>query len=135
MTEGVERTDLGERLEDLAVDETEVDARAEVGQRSEGAAILASRDDRLDRALADILDRKQAEPDRRPLDSELDIGAVDVGRENLDAHPPALGDRRGNLFLVRAERCEDGSHVLDGVIRLEIRRLVGDESVAERMSL
>src|SRR4051812_26937781 len=107
MTEGVERTDLGERLGDLAVDETEGDARAEVGQRAEGAAILAGRDDRLDRALADVRDRKQAEPDGWPLDRELDIGAVDVRREDLDGHPPALGDGRGNLLLVRAECRED----------------------------
>ena len=73
MAEDVQRADLGERLEDLAVDEAEVDPRAEVGQGLERAALLAGGDDRLDRALADVLDRQQPEPDRRALDRELDV--------------------------------------------------------------
>ena len=32
---------------------------------------------------------------------------VDVGRQDLDAQPPALGDRGGDLLLVRAERRQD----------------------------
>ena len=135
MAERVQRADPGERLEDLAVREAEVDPRAEVGQRSERAALRPGRDDRLDRALADVLDRQQPEPDRLALDRELDAGAVDVGRQDLDPHPAALGDRGGDLLLVRAEGRQHARHVLDRVVRLEIRRLVGDQPVARRVGL
>ena len=56
----------------LPVGQPQVDARAEVGQRAELAALLARRDDRLDRALADVLDRQQAEADRVALDREVE---------------------------------------------------------------
>ena len=135
MAERVQRADPGERLEHLAVGEPQVDPRAEVGQRPERAALRPGRDDRLDRALADVLDREQPEPDRLALDGELDAGAVDVGRQDLDPHPAALGDRGGDLLLVRAERGQDARHVLDRVVRLEVGRLVGDQAVAGRVGL
>ena len=92
MPERVERPDLGQRLEDLAVAQPQVDPRAEVGQRAERAALVARRDDRLDRALADVLDRQQPEPDRVALDRELEVAAVDVRRQDLDR--PSGGTRR-----------------------------------------
>ena len=135
MTELVERPDLGERLEDLAVDEPEVDPRAQVGERLERAALGPRRHDRLDRALADVFHRQQPESDRRPLDRELDIRSVDIGQLDLDVHPAALGDRRSDLLLVRAEGRQDRGHVLDGVVGLEVRRLVGDQPVARGVGL
>ena len=130
VAEHVERADLGQRLEDLAVGEPHVDPRAEVRQRAELAVGLAGVDDRLDGALADVLDRQQPEPDRLALDGEPEAGAMDVGRRDLDPEAPALGDRRGDLLGVVAERRQHRGHVLDGVVGLEVRRLVRDQAVA-----
>ena len=105
--ERVERADLDERLEHLAVGQPQVDPRAEVGQRPELAALVAGRDDRLDGALADVLDRQQPEPDGVALDRELELAAVDVRRQDLDAHPAALGDGGRDLLLVRPEGGQD----------------------------
>ena len=122
--------DLGQRLEHLAVGEPQVDPRAEVRQRPELAAALARLDDRLDGALADVLDRQQAEADRVALDREPEARAVHVGRPDLDAQAPALDDRGGHLLGVVPERREHRGHVLDRVVGLEVRRLVRDQAVA-----
>ena len=47
----------------LRLHEAQVDPGAEVGERAEPAALLARGDDRFDGALADVLDREQAEAD------------------------------------------------------------------------
>ena len=57
----------------------------------------ARRDDRLDRALADVLDGQQAEADGVAFDGEVEPADVHVRRPDLDAHAPALGDGRGDL--------------------------------------
>ena len=51
------------------------------------------------------------------------------GRTSI-AHPAALGDGRRDLLLVRPERGQDRGHVLDRVVRLQVRGLVGDQAVA-----
>ena len=135
MAERAERADLGQRLEHLAVGQPQVDPGAEIGQRAERAALVAGGDDRLDRALADVLDREQAEPDRVALDRELEVAAMDVRRQDLDRHPAALGDRRRDLLLVRAEGGQHGGHVVDRVVRLHVGGLVGDEAVARGVGL
>ena len=135
MAERPQRADLDERLEHLAVGEPQVDPRAEVGERAELAALGPRRDDRLDRALADVLDRQQPEADRVALDGELEVAGVDVRRPDLDAHAAALGDRGGDLLLVRTERGQHGRHVIDRVVRLEVGGLVGDQAVARGVRL
>ena len=135
MPEGVEGAHLDERLEDALVDEPEVDPVAEVGERPEGALCLAGGDDRLDGALPDVLDGQQAEPDRRPLDGELQVAGVDVRLQHGDAEPAALGHGRGDLLGVVPERRQDAGHVLDGVVGLEVRRLVGDQPVGRGVGL
>ena len=50
--------------------------------------------DRLDRRVADALDRVQAEADVAVDDHELVVGEVDVGRQDLDAHLLAARRRR-----------------------------------------
>jgi hypothetical protein len=99
------------------------------------AAFLARGDDRLDRALADVLDGQQAEADGVALDREVEPAGVDVGRQDLDAQAPALGDGRGDLLGVVAEGGQHAGHVLDGVVRLEVGRLVGDQPVAGGVGL
>ena len=99
------------------------------------AALVARRDDRFDGALADVLDRQQAEPDRVALDRELEVALVDVGRQDLDPHPAALGDGGRDLLLVRAEGGQDRGHVVDRVVRLHVGGLVGDQAVARGVRL
>jgi hypothetical protein len=51
------------------------------------------------------------------------------GRTSI-AHPAALGDGGRDLLLVRAEGGQDRGHVVDRVVRLHVRGLVGDQPVA-----
>ena len=135
VAEAVERTDLDQRLQHLAVGEAQVHPGAEVGERPELAALLAGLDDRLDRALADVLDRQQAEADGLALDREAQAGPVHVRGPDLDPQPAALRDGGGHLLRVVPERGEHGRHVLDRVVRLEVRGLVGDQAVAGGVGL
>src|SRR5262249_46213239 len=66
-----ERAALDERLDRLLVDGPRVDPCAEVPQRLERPAAVASRLDRLDRGVADALDRVEAEADVAVDDDEL----------------------------------------------------------------
>ena len=79
------------------------------------AAALARVDDRLDRALADVLHGQEPEADRRPLDREVQAAAVDVRRPDLDPEPTALGDRRRDLLGVVAERGQHAEHMYSTV--------------------
>ena len=67
-----------------------------------------------------------------PLDGEADLAAVDVRHQDRDAEPPALAERRDDLLGLRDVGGQDGGHPLDRVVRLQVRRLVRDEGVAER---
>ena len=89
----------------------------------------------VDRAFPDVLDGEQPVPDRVVLDRELDAGAMDVGRPDLDPHPAAFGDGRRDLLAGVPHRRQDARHVLDGVVRLEVRGLVRDQPVAGGMRL
>ena len=60
---------------------------------------------------------------------------VDVRRQDLDAHPAALGDGRRDLLLVRPERGQHRGHVVDRVVRLEVGGLVRDQPVAGGVGL
>ena len=61
--------------------------------------------------------------------------AVDVGRPDLDAQAPALGDGGRDLLRVVPEGGQHGRHVLDRVVRLEVRGLVRDQAVAGGVGL
>ena len=121
--------DLDEGLEHLPVRQPQVDAGAQVGQRAERPALGARRDDRFDRPLADVLDREEPEPDGVTLDGELEVARVDVRWQHLDGHPATLRDGRRDLLLARPERGQHRGHVVDRVVRLEVRGLVGDQPV------
>jgi hypothetical protein len=69
------RVRLDERLHDALVHRPQVDATAQVVQRCERSRLvarLASGDDGIDGALADVLDRREAETD--PFRHPGDIG-------------------------------------------------------------
>ncbi len=67
------------------------------------------------------------------------LRAVEVGRQHRHAEPHAFGDGGGDPVRrarwVAAGEHEHGRHVLGGVVRLEVRRLVGDRGVADSVRL
>ena len=150
--DAVEGARLDQRLDRRAVDGLERHAAAEVPEAAEAAAFLARLEDRPHRLLADALDRRQAEADVSVAaclllaglehDMEADTGAVDVGRSDLDA-AAAAGEFHARAFvdvvdqLVRAVGGvgEDGRHVLDREPGLEVRRLVREQGVTDRVGL
>ena len=89
----------------------------------------AGRDDALDDVLADVADRAEPEADVVADGGEPQPGLVHVGRQDLDAHAPGLGEVDGHLVLVGADRGEQGGHVLGGVVGLEVGGPVGHEPV------
>ncbi len=135
MAQAVHRPNLDQRFEDAAVGQAQIHSRAEVAERPELATLLAAIDDRLDRAFADILDRQQSKADGLAFDREFDERPVDVRRPDLDPQAPAFGNRGGDLLLVVSEGGQHRGHVLDRVVRLQVRRLVRDQAVAGRVSL
>ena len=135
VAERAQGADLHERFEHPLVRQTQVDPVAEVGEGTERAVRLPGGDDRLDRALPHVLDRQQPEPDRRPLHGELEVAGMDVRWEDGDPQAAALGDRGRDLLGVVAERGQHARHVLDGVVRLEVRRLVRHQAIARGVGL
>ena len=105
------------------------------------SATLARGNDRLDRALAHVLDGGQAEADRLRgagrigLDGEERLGCLHVGRADRDPQPPALGHHRGHLLGALPEAIQDGGHELDRVVGLEVGGLVRDQPVAGGVGL
>ncbi len=150
----VERAALDERFERALVERFHVDALREVFDARELAALGAGGDDAFGGADADVLHVGEAEDDRGGgrwgnrrcrrwgrrrigrrrvlfdvLELEGDGAAIDVGRADGEAEAHALGDGLGDA-LVGAGAREHGGHVLVGVVRLQVRGLVGDGAVA-----
>src|SRR4028118_1389485 len=85
--------------------------------------------------VPDVAHRRQAEADVGADGGEVPGGLVDVRREHLDAHPAALGEVDRAAVLVVADAGEQPGHVLGRVVRLEVRRPVGDQPVRRRVGL
>ena len=117
---------LDEAFDHAAVDGAQIDALAEIVERSEGAGFGAGFRDGLDRVRADVLDRAEAEADAFVGSGndgrEVEIGGIDVGREHADAHFAALVDVLDHLRGVAGFRGQQRGHELDGIVRLQIRR-------------
>ena len=126
----IEGPGLDQALDHPPVDETQVRPRAEVREGHERAALLAGADDGLDGGAADILDGPQPEVDRVAADGELRAADVDVGRLHAQAHRAALLHVLDDLVGLVHFRGEQRRHELDGVVGLEVGRLVGHHGVA-----
>src|SRR5215831_16751824 len=85
---------------------------------------VALLDDLLDRTAADVLDRRQAEADATLHDGEVDAGLVYV--RGKDFQPALFGVHYRRRYFVRVALHvgEQGGHVLDRVVGLQIRGLV-----------
>ena len=105
----------------------------EVVEAEERAAALARLDDRLDGLEADALDRTQPEVDDSLLGHpEVDLSLVDVRRQHLDPHPPAVVDMFDEeLVALGAVHLggEHGRHELGRVMGLEVSGLESDHRV------
>ena len=88
-----------EAFEHALVDGARIDAAGEIGEIGEGM-VAARRHDRLDRLAADALEGRERVVDGVAVDVELDAGAVDRGRLDLDAEPHRLGAEFGELVGV-----------------------------------
>ena len=117
-----------------------VETRSKKSSRLEERAPLLPRlDDRLDRLEPDPLDRPQPEVDL-PLAGhpESTLPLVDVRRQHLDPHPPAVLDMLDEELVALGAvhlRREHGGHELGRVMGLEIGRLVGDQRIGRAVRL
>ena len=85
-----------------------------------------------DHAAAHVAHGRQSVADRTAVPGrrgEVHVGFVDVGGQDLDAHPATRVQVVGLAILVVLDRREDRRHVLDRVVRHQIRGLVGDVAV------
>ncbi|GFI54361.1 hypothetical protein IMSAGC022_00975 [Alistipes sp.] len=127
----VESAGIGHAFETLAVDDRIVYALHEVVYVLELAAALALLDDRLRGGIAHTLDRGQTEAHVAGLvGRKVAHRLVDVGAEHAYAHVLALVHVCRDLLDVVKVATQHGSHILRGVVRFEVGRLVCDPRVA-----
>src|SRR5690606_38291468 len=89
----VERAALYKALDDALVDQTEIEMFGQSVQRRHAAAeLLARRQQRQNRSVADVLHGGQAIADAVGLDGEVQLAAVDVGRQYGHAEIARLGE-------------------------------------------
>ena len=109
--------------------------RSQKSQIEAIARVLAGPQDRLDRRVADVLDRVEAEADRLLGDDEAVVGGVDVGRQHVDPHLLAAVDEERDLVLGVHHRGDHRRHVLGRVVGLQVGGPVGDQPVAGGVGL
>ena len=131
--QGVQRARLDQTLQHAPVHRAGVHPFDHIGQRGERAGLLAGLQDRLHGSQADILHRRQAEPDGVAGDREVFERFVHIGGEHADAHAHGLGDGGGNFVGVPCVTAEHRGHVLRRVVGLQVRGVVGDQPVAGRV--
>ncbi len=130
----VEGAGRGQAFEGTLVDGARADPRREVCEVAE-RPVAAHLDEMLDRVAAHVAQGGQRIVDHAVLYRELHPGPVDRRRCDLDAHPGRLtaeqADLLGRPHVERHRRREE----LGRKVRLQIRRLVGDERVGGGMRL
>ena len=120
---------VDQRLDHTLVAQPQVDPVAQLDERAVRTS-LPPRDDRCDRALADVADGAEPEADP-PLtdDRELVARFVHVGREDLQVELARLVDVLHDAVGVADFRREQRRHVLGGIVDLEPRRLVRQDRI------
>jgi len=84
---------------------------------------------------ADVLYRRQAKADLAPYNTEVHQALIDIGRQDFNPQPAAFFNIQGYLVGVFHNAGNEGRHVLDGIIGLEVGRLVGHQGIGSRMAL
>jgi len=123
-----------EAFEHALVDGAWIDAAGEIGQIREGM-VGARRHDRLDRLASHALEGRQRVVDGVAGDVELDTGAIDRGRLDLDAEPHRLGAELRQLVGIAHVERHRGGDELDRIIRFHIGGLVSDQRIGGGVAL
>lgn len=128
--ERIECSGFDQDFERCLLQNLRVEPLGEIEDIFEGAVGGALGDDRFDGRFADTFDCGHAEADSAFIDDgEFGVGGVDVGRDDLDPHPPrVVGVFRDAVGVLHAARQQSG-HELGGVVSFEVRRLVRDRSI------
>jgi hypothetical protein len=101
-----------------------------------GPVLGARGEHRVDRALADVAHRAEAEADALVADDgELVAALVDVGGEDLDPHLARLGHVLHHRVGVADAARQERGHEVGRVVRLEVRRVVRHHRVGDRVRL
>ena len=108
----VEGAALDQRLDHPLVADQRRHLGHEVVEVGEPALLLPGLDDLVDDVGADVADRGEPEADVAADRGERRVGLVDVGRQHLDLHPPALVEVDRRLVLVVLHRRQQRGHVL-----------------------
>ena len=126
---------LDQRFQHAFVQQAQVDLLAEFVDGTVAAELLASGNDRLDGVVADVLHRGQTKANRAAVRCEVGVAHIDVRSLDRDAHLAAFVDVLDHVIGAAGHRCQQRGHELDGIARLQIRRLVGQQRVGGRVRL
>ena len=132
--QAVERAGGGEAFQHAFVDGARIDAAGEVGNVLE-RLVVARGENAVDRLAADAAQRRERIVNGAALDVELDAGAVDRRRLDLDAEPLGLGAEFGELVGVAHVERHRGGEELDRIIRLHVGGLIGDQRIGRGVAL
>ena len=86
-------------------------------------------------ALAHVAHRGQAEPDRVRFAREVAVRRVHVGYGHGDLELTALTEVDRGLVEIRLDARQQRREIRHGVIRLQVRRLVGDQRIGGAVRL
>ena len=140
----IEGAGLDETFDHAFVDEFGVDAIAEVFEAGEWL-IGTRRHERLDRPFTHVFDGCEPKADATAeairffsliielLDAEVCTAGVDIGTEHCDAQFGAFVDGFGDVFDLTGRGLEDGGHVRDGIVLLEVGGLVSQQAIERRV--
>ena len=130
--DGVEGAGGDQAFQHALVDGARIDAAAEIGEIGE-RPLAARGDDALDRLAADAAQRGERVMDGVAVDVELDAGAIDRRRLDLDPEPLGLGAEFGELVGIAHVERHRRRQELDRVIRLHIGGLIGQQRIRRRV--
>ena len=125
----IECAALDETFDNLPVHNSCINPVAEIRQRLKRTGSFPNRNNILDGNLTDIFNRGHPEADSALIHRETHTAFVHIRRQHFNLHVPALVDEELNFIGVRQFVRQQCGHELDLEVRLQISRLVGDDSV------
>ena len=85
--------------------------------------------------MAYVLYRCQSEADRFTVRRKVSIAHIDVGRLDSDAHLAAFVDILHHIVSAAGNRGQQRRHELHRILRLQVRRLIGEQRIRCRVRL
>lgn len=130
----IERPRRRQRFKLPLVEQARVDATGKLVQRVERPILVALGNELLHRALAHALQRGKriayCQAVLGALDREFSLAAVDVRRQAGDAHAPHVISEDAKLVSQRHVETHRGGVEFLGIMRLQPRRLIGEQGVS-----